>query len=61
MKTYRQRLAISSRVIAIVMAVVVIIMGALVGNGLKVLPVVLAASVVMISCLAIMATARRRA
>ena len=44
-----------------VMAVVVIIMGALVGNGLKVLPVVLAASVVMIICLAIMATARRKA
>jgi len=60
-KTYRQRVAISSRVIAIVMAVVVIIMGALVGNGFKVLPVVLAASVVMIICLGIMATARRRA
>ena len=61
MKTYRQRVAISSRVIGIVMAVVVITMGALVGNGFRVLPVVLAASVVMIICLGIMATARRRA
>jgi hypothetical protein len=43
------------------MALVVIIMGALVGSGVKVLPVVLAASVVMIICLGIMATTRRKA
>jgi hypothetical protein len=43
------------------MALVVIIMGALVGTGQKVLPVVVVAGLVMIICLAIMATARRRA
>jgi len=60
-KTYRQRVAISSRVAAIAMALVVIMMGALIGAGLKVLPVVVVAGLVMIICLAIMATARRRA
>ena len=61
MKTYRQRVATSSRFAAIVMALVVIIMGALVGTGQKVMPVVVVAGLVMIICLAIMATARRRA